>query len=163
MAQEEGANGAPTKEMVNFSAFKLQLTVEAPKAADAVQFYKSAFGAVEIGRSLHPKRKADQELPHILSAELQLAGFTFLVSDASGDSATFGKTEGHSMALCLETEDVEGAVAKAVAAGAVKDGEVVEGEAGACCGEGVQGKVKDPYGFAWIVCSPAKKAETVEA
>ncbi|XP_019058667.1 PREDICTED: uncharacterized protein At5g48480-like [Tarenaya hassleriana] len=153
MAQEEDANGASAEKTVTFTAVKPQLTVEAPKAADAIQFYKSAFGAVECGRSLNPKRKADQELPHILSAELQLAGFAFLVSDATGDSATAGKTEGVSMSLCLETENFEAAV----------DGDAAtEGEASACCGGGVQAVLKDPYGFAWIICSSTKKAETVE-
>lgn len=63
--------------------------------------------------------------------------------------------------LCLETEDVEAAIAAAVNAGAVKEGEIVEGE-GACCG-GRVGKVKDPYGFTWLICSSAKKCTDVEA
>lgn len=65
------------------------------------------------------------------------------------------KTGGNNVVvLCLETEDVGAAIAKAVSAGAVEEGEVVEGE-GACCG-GRVGKVKDPYGFVWHICSPAK-------
>ncbi|XP_010552013.1 PREDICTED: uncharacterized protein At5g48480-like [Tarenaya hassleriana] len=162
MAQEEVANGASAEKTVTFTAFKPLLTVEAPKAADAVQFYKSAFGAVEIRRSLNPKRKADQEFTQIISAELQLSGFTFFVSDASGDSTAVGKTEGVSIAIWLETEDVEATIVKAVAAGAVKDGESANGEAGACCGGGVQANLKDPYGFIWIISSATKKAETVE-
>lgn len=59
------------------------------------------------------------------------------------------------LVFCLETEEVEAAVSKAVAAGAVSEGEVAEGE-GACCG-GRVGKVKDPYGNVWMICSPAKK------
>lgn len=65
------------------------------------------------------------------------------------------------MVLCLETEDVEGAVAKALSAGAVADGEIAEGE-GACCG-GRVAVVKDPYGFVWQICSPVKKVDDVEA
>lgn len=57
--------------------------------------------------------------------------------------------------FCLETEDVEAAVAKAVAAGAVSEGEVAEGET-ICCG-GRVGKVKDPYGNVWLICAPTKK------
>lgn len=90
MAQEEVQNGGAEKAtLVKFSAMKPQLMVEAPKAADAVQFYKTAFGAVEAGRSVYPKRKADQELPHILSAELELAGSTIVVSDIADDSAPY--------------------------------------------------------------------------
>ena len=65
------------------------------------------------------------------------------------------------MVLCLETQDVDGAVAKAVAAGAVAEGETVEGD-GACCG-GRVGKVKDPYGYIWLICSTAKQCAEVEA
>ena len=56
---------------------------------------------------------------------------------------------------------MDGAIAKAVNAGAVADGEVVEGE-GTCCG-GRVGKVKDPYGIVWLICSPGKKCADVEA
>lgn len=57
--------------------------------------------------------------------------------------------------FCLETEDVEVAVAKAVAAGAVSEDDVAEGEA-VCCG-GRVGKVKDPYGNVWLICASTKK------
>lgn len=83
MAQE-AQNGAAMKEVV-FKAVKPRLYVEAPKANDAVQFYKAAFGAEEVNRTMHPKRKADQELPLLLSAELQLGSSTFLVSDLIAD------------------------------------------------------------------------------
>lgn len=56
---------------------------------------------------------------------------------------------------------MEAAVNKAVNAGAVAEGEVAEGD-GACCG-GRVGKVKDPYGFVWMICSPAKKCADGEA
>lgn len=67
------------------------------------------------------------------------------------------KTGNNGVVLCLETEDVEAAIDKAVNAGAVADGEVIEGE-GACCG-GRVGKVKDPYGFVWLICSSGNKCE----
>ncbi|KAI9120046.1 hypothetical protein K1719_009015 [Acacia pycnantha] len=163
MAQQEVQNGGAEKvaAAVSFTAVKPQILVESPKANDAVQFYKAAFGAEEVGRTTHPKRKAEQELPLILSAELKLAGFTFLVSDLSADdSATPAKSAGSGVVLCLETEDVEAAINKAVAAGAVAEGEVLSGEV-ACCGERV-GKVKDPFGFVWAICAPAKKCALLE-
>ncbi|XP_054784579.1 uncharacterized protein At5g48480 [Prosopis cineraria] len=165
MAQQEVQNGGAEKaavDAVSFTAVKPQLLVEAPKANDAVQFYKAAFGAEEVGRTTHPKRKAEQELPLILSAELKLAGFTILVSDLTADdSATPTKSVGNGVVFCLETDDVEAAINKAVNAGAVAEGEVVVGE-GAGCGERV-GKVKDPYGFVWAICSPEKKCSNAEA
>ncbi|KAG6785413.1 hypothetical protein POTOM_011143 [Populus tomentosa] len=155
MALEEGQNGGAEKVAVevSFKSFKPQLFVEASKANDAVQFYKTAFGAVETCRTTQPKRKADQELPHIVSAQLQLAGSTFVVSGLSDDSAST-KAGGTLFAMCLETEDLEAAVTKAVAAGAVAEGGIVEGEGACCCAERVT-TVKDPYGFAWQFCSPA--------
>ncbi|WVZ08211.1 hypothetical protein V8G54_021557 [Vigna mungo] len=150
MAQQDTQNGVTENAAaaVSFLAVKPQLLVEAPKANDAVSFYKAAFGAEEVARALNPKRKADHELPLILSAELKIAGSTILAG-------------GNGVVLCLETEDVQGAVAKAVSAGAVVEEEVAEIE-GACCG-GRVGKVKDPYGFVWLLSSPGKKSVDVEA
>ncbi|XP_061351090.1 uncharacterized protein At5g48480 [Gastrolobium bilobum] len=167
MAQQEVQNGGAENVASNdgssaasFSALKLRLLVEAPKANDAISFYKAAFGAEEVNRTLHPKRKAEQELPLILSAELKLGGFSILVSDFIGDSVEEAlKNGGNTISICLETENVSDAIAKAVSAGAVEEGEIMEGE-GACCGERV-GKVKDPYGFVWLICSPAKKCGDV--
>lgn len=92
MAHQEVHNGGAVKAAVTdsvvFTAVKPLLLVEAPKASDAIQFYKSAFGAEELGRTMHPKRKAEQELPLILSAQLKLGGSTFLVSDLTDDSVT---------------------------------------------------------------------------
>ncbi|KAI3418279.1 VOC domain-containing protein [Psidium guajava] len=160
MAQQEVLNGGVAEKAVAFTAVKPQLMVEAPKAGDAIEFYKSAFGAEELSRTFHPKRKAEQDLPLVLSARLVLAGTTILVSDCTDDSAAPVKTAGTGCVLCLETEDVEAAVGKAVAAGAVAEGELADGD-GACCG-GRVGKVKDPYGFTWLICSPAKKCAEAE-
>ncbi|XP_059660027.1 uncharacterized protein At5g48480-like [Cornus florida] len=161
---ENGASKA-----VAFSALKPKLFVEAPKADDAVQFYKAAFGAEEVNRVMHPKRKAEQELPLILSVELKLGSSSILVSDFADDSSAPAKAVGTGCVICLETEDVKAAVAKAVSAGAVSESEVAEeggGEGdGACCGGRVV-KVKDPYGFNWLICSPpppSKKPADVEA
>ncbi|PIA35868.1 hypothetical protein AQUCO_03400036v1 [Aquilegia coerulea] len=154
-----GSENGKTKS-VSFSALKHQLIFQAPKAAEAIQFYKSAFGAEELNRDIHPKRKADQELPLILSAELKLASSVIIISDQTDDSAAPVKSEGTGSILCLETSDFDGAVANAVKAGAKIEGEVVEGE-NACCGARVA-KIKDPYGYVWSICS-GKKVADVEA
>ncbi|KAF5759320.1 putative glyoxalase/Bleomycin resistance protein/Dihydroxybiphenyl dioxygenase [Helianthus annuus] len=155
-------NGAAVEKTVTFTAVKPRLFVEALKVGDAVAFYKAAFGAEEVNRVNHPKRKADQELPVLISAEIKLANSSFLVSDVSEDSTATDKAVGSGLVFCLETEDIEAAVDAAVKAGAVADGEISEGE-GACCG-GRVGKVKDPYGVVWAICTPiAKKCGDVEA
>ncbi|KAK4768506.1 hypothetical protein SAY87_003647 [Trapa incisa] len=155
MAHQVVQNGGGAEfKTVSFTAVKPQLVVEAPKAGDAISFYKAAFGAEEVSRSLHPKRKANQEVPLILSAQLLLGGTTILLSDGPDDSATPVKADSAGCILCLETDDVEAAVTKAVAAGAVAENGIEEGEGGACCG-GRVGKLKDPYGFTWNICSAA--------
>ncbi|KAL8237158.1 hypothetical protein R6Q59_018239 [Mikania micrantha] len=156
------ANGGAAVKTVAFTAVKPHLFVECSKVCDAVAFYKSAFGAEEVNRVSHPKRKADQELPVLLSAEIKLGSSSILISDVSDDSTAPGKAVGSGVVFCLETEDIEAAVETAVKAGAVSEGEISEGE-GACCGKRV-GKVKDPYGVVWLICTPtAKKSGDVEA
>lgn len=68
---------------VTFTALKPQVFVEASKVNDAVAFYKAAFGAEEVNRVSHPKRKADQELPLLFSVEIKLGSSTVLISDDS--------------------------------------------------------------------------------
>ncbi|CAK9188568.1 unnamed protein product [Ilex paraguariensis] len=158
MVQEDPNGGSKA---VTFSAVTPQLFVEESKANDAVQFYKEAFGAEEVNRVVHPKRKADQELPLVLSAELKLGSYSILVSDLTDDSSALVKTVGNGCVICLETEDVEAAVAKAVKAGAVSEGETAEVYGTCCTGRVV--KLKDPYGFVWLICNPAKNPDDVEA
>ncbi|CAI8588603.1 unnamed protein product [Vicia faba] len=151
---------------VSFAALKPHLFVEAPKANVAVAFYKNVLGAGEVSRTLNPKRKADQEIHHVLSAELKIAGSLFLVVNTVDDSATPVKSGGNSVAFALETEDVEGAIAKAVKGGAVVDiegaiakavkgGAVVDIEGAS--GEGRVRKVTDPYGYVWQISAYLKK------
>ncbi|PIN08016.1 hypothetical protein CDL12_19414 [Handroanthus impetiginosus] len=154
---ENGSKVAP----VAFSVVKPWLVVEAPKASDAVQFYKAAFGAEEVSRVNHSKRKAEQEIPLVRSAELKLGSFFFVVSDLTDDSSAPVKSAVTGSVFCLETEDVEAAVAKAVVAGAVSESEIAEGE-DACCG-GRVARLKDPYGNVWLICTPSKKCDDVAA
>lgn len=76
---------------------------------------------------------------------LKFAGTTVVVSDVSVNSGSDAKTG--TMLAILETDDVEAAVTKAVAAGAVRvEEEVLEVEPDG----GVKGRVTDPFGFSWI-------------
>lgn len=81
MAEVQNGTGAEKAPAVAFMAVKPWLVVDAPKASDAVQFYKTAFGAEELSRVMHPKRKANQETPLVLSAELKLGSAIVVVSD----------------------------------------------------------------------------------
>lgn len=83
-----GAEKEATQVPVVFTAVKPQLFVKAANAKDAMQFYKNAFGAEEVGRVNHPKRKAEQEIPLILSVELKLGSFSFIVSDLTDEDTS---------------------------------------------------------------------------
>ncbi|KDO48119.1 hypothetical protein CISIN_1g044588mg [Citrus sinensis] len=111
--------------LANFMGMKPQLLVEESKATNVVQFYKTTSGA-----------------------QLEIAGSTFLVSNFSNDSAA-AKNMGIGCVLCLEIDDVEAALAKAMSGGVWATGRV--------------GKVKDPCGFTWLIYSPVKKCADVEA
>ncbi|OVA08684.1 Glyoxalase-like domain [Macleaya cordata] len=155
-----GADNGSTTKTVNFFSLKPKIVVHGSKAADAIQFYKAAFGAEELAREIHPKRKAEQELPLILCAELKVGSSVFQVCDKVDGSVAPAQGNGHT--FCLETDDVEGAVKNAKNAGATVDGEIAEGE-NACCGARV-GMINDPYGNVWLICSVGgKKVCDVEA
>ncbi|KAL1834946.1 hypothetical protein ACET3Z_004597 [Daucus carota] len=166
MAEEAVKNGDAHdgNKTVSFSAFKPQMFVEEGKVGDAVHFYKAAFGAQEVNHVTQTKRKADQELPLVVSAELKLGSTIFLVSDLSDHSSAMNKTGSNGPCFLLETDDIEGAIANAVKAGAVSEGEIDEGE-----GASPVGKVKDPYGMIWAITSPTivkkmkKSEEEVQA
>ncbi|XP_068649122.1 uncharacterized protein At5g48480-like [Aristolochia californica] len=155
MAQEvedgAAADKAATKAVV-FSALKPQICVPAAKANDAIAFYRAAFGAEELKRAVHPKRKAEQELPLILSCELQIGGSVFIVCDQTEECAT-----ATGFTFRLETEDVETAFSYAVKAGAVVEAEISEDESGR------SGKVKDPFGNVWAVFSASNKSSDAPA
>ncbi|ONH92699.1 hypothetical protein PRUPE_8G190400 [Prunus persica] len=162
MAQQDVQNGEGEKiaPAVEIKAVLTQLVV--PKADDAVKFYKAAFGAVELERSTHPKRKAEQERPFILSAQLKLGSSTFLVSDNTEDSGEPVNVVGSgAIALWLETPDIGAAVAKAVLAGAVSEGEITTGVFSDP--DQPVGKVRDPFGFLWFFTSPVAKKAAAES
>ncbi|CAI9107295.1 OLC1v1006619C1 [Oldenlandia corymbosa var. corymbosa] len=165
MAEEIVKNGDAVEEVVKevklSATVKPRLYLEAPKANDAVQFFKAAFGAEEVNRVVYPKRKADQEFPLLLSAELKLGSSAFLVSDfVADDSACPVKAVTTGFVFSMETEDVDAAVEKAVKAGATSEGVTELG-----CGTRMA-KVQDPYGNTWLVspfAAPAAKESTEAA
>ncbi|CAN6342663.1 unnamed protein product [Urochloa humidicola] len=135
-----------------FTGLKVQVTVPAGRAEEAVAFYKAAFAAEEVSRSTHPKRKGDGEEAALLCAELKVGAATLLVCDQAADDVPAVGKEGAAaseLVLRLETADVNAAAAQAAAAGAVLQGEVTED----CCGLGAT--VVDPFGITWALGSSA--------
>ncbi|CAN6554332.1 unnamed protein product [Malus baccata var. baccata] len=152
-----------------------RLSIKAPKGEDAIKFYETVFGAVELERESDLKRKADQERPFIYNAKLKLGSFTFLVTESdsivdSGDTAcdkfswfTRALADGGFKHLLLTVADVDAAVSKAVQAGAAAVGEIKAG--GAFFGDEQRwAQIKDPFGINWFFVTPLeKKASVAEA
>ncbi|TQD78903.1 hypothetical protein C1H46_035533 [Malus baccata] len=143
-----------------------RLSIKAPKGEDAIKFYETIFGAVELERESDLKRKADQERPFIYNAKLKLGSFTFLVTESdsivdSGDTAALA--DGGFKHLLLTVADVDAAVSKAVQAGAAAVGEIKAG--GAFFGDEQRwAQIKDPFGINWFFVTPLeKKASVAEA
>ncbi|CAL4907048.1 unnamed protein product [Urochloa decumbens] len=157
MAAEVATNGsevlaapAAVPASAVFTGLKVQVTVPAGRAEEAVAFYKAAFAAEEVSRSTHPKRKGDGEEAALLCAELKVGAATLLVCDQAGDDIPAVGKEGAAasgLVLRLETADVNAAAAQAAAAGAALQGEVTED----CCGLGAT--VVDPFGVTWALGS----------
>ncbi|KAG9154364.1 hypothetical protein Leryth_000799 [Lithospermum erythrorhizon] len=87
----------------------------------------------------------------LISVQMIINGYIFHVSDfvTHDDTAADLKGVGGASVIYLGTGDVEGAVARAVIAGAISMGEVPAAEV---VGEG-KVMMKDPYGNVWVIYS----------
>ena len=112
------------------------------KGADAVEFYKAAFGAVEQFR-------IESESGHVV-ARLAVDEAAFWVSDESPEHGNFSPATvgGSTCRIILTVEDPDAMFDRAVAAGA----DVVSGVAEQ---HGWRvGRVADPYGHHWEIGKP---------
>jgi len=111
-------------------------------AVGAIEFYKKAFGAVEIGPRLEAPDGA------IAHDEMEINGGRFMLSEENKDwgnisPATLG---GAGVTMHLEVPDVDAFAATAVAAGA----EIVMPVADQFYGHRA-GRLQDPYGHQWSI------------
>ncbi|KAG9441335.1 hypothetical protein H6P81_017189 [Aristolochia fimbriata] len=123
-------------------ALKCQICVPGSKAEEAISFYKSAFGAEELKRARNSKSNGE-----FLCSELNIGGTVFILCNETPECST-----GCCSCFCLQMEDLEAAFANAIKAGAIVEREIGENESGLCCGSRY-GKLKDPYGNVWAICS----------
>ena len=110
-------------------------------APAAIDFYKKAFGAKEIGRFQNP----DGKIGH---ADVMIGGGHVMLADASPEMgarppAAFG---GSPVSLCIYVEDVDKIVERTVAAGA----KVTRPVADQFYGDRTGG-LTDPFGHSWYV------------
>jgi PhnB protein len=111
--------------------------------AEALEFYKKAFGAKEIMR--HPM--PDGRIGH---AEIQIGDSRIMLADEYPEMNIRGPRSlgGSSMALMLYVEDVDSFVQRAVAAGA----KVVRPIQNQFYGDR-SGALEDPFGHSWYVAT----------
>lgn len=112
-------------------------------AADAIDFYKKAFGATELFRLAMP----DGKMAH---GEFRIGNSIFMISDENPgwDNASPEQLGGSAVALHLYVEDADRTVADAIKAGAreaMPVGNQFWGDR--------MGKVVDPFGHHWLIAT----------
>jgi PhnB protein len=109
---------------------------------EAVEFYKTAFGAVEVYRLDDPSKG--------VVARLSVAGAEFWVSDESPEHGNFSPESigGCSVRIILTVPDPDAMFERVLRAGATQVWPVSEGHGWRI------GRVVDPYGHHWEIGRP---------
>ena len=112
-------------------------------AGDAIAFYKKALGAEEVMRLADPGGKVHH-------AEIKIGDSRIMLADEHPEiQALSPKTVGGSpVSIHLYVEDVDGAIERAVAAGA----KLVRPVADQFYGDRVGG-IEDPFGYRWFIAT----------
>lgn len=114
--------------------------------SEAIEFYKKAFSAKEIGRLLMP----DGSIAH---AEIEIEGSLLMMADENIEWGNKGPLTigGNPLTFGLYVKDVDAAFQKAVNVGCT----VVMPVADMFYGDRV-GKVMDPFGYKWMIGTHVK-------
>jgi PhnB protein len=112
------------------------------KSAEAVEFYKAAFGAIEIFRLEDPDAG--------VVARLSVDGAEFWLNDESPEHGNFSPETigGGTVRMILTVPDPDAIFARAVLAGAIEVAPVAEEHGWRL------GRVVDPYGHHWEIGRP---------
>jgi PhnB protein len=114
------------------------------RGLEALEFYKTAFGAVEIYRVGGAAEDED------VVAQLSVGNASFWVSDESPPHRNFSPESlgGSTVRLLLVVEDPHSVVARAVALGATEVFPVEEQH------RWLLGRIEDPFGHQWEIGKP---------
>ncbi len=114
------------------------------RGLEALEFYKSAFGAVEIYRVGGTKGNED------VVAQLSVGNTSFWVSDESPPNKNFSPESlgGSTVRLLLIVQDPHSVVKRAVALGATEVAPVEEAH------RWLLGRIEDPFGHHWEIGRP---------
>lgn len=121
-------------------------------AAEAIAYYKAAFGATELMRLPMPGGK-------IGHAELQIGDSRFMLADEFPEMGARGPKSigGSPVGLCLYLPDVDAAFARAVAAGGTVERPVADQFYGDRAGTLV-----DPFGHKWTLATHTEDVSAEE-
>ena len=121
-------------------------------AADAIEFYKKAFNAVEAGRLPGPQGK-------LMHAMIRIGDSPVMLVDEMPEWGSFGpkSLRGSPVTIHLYVEDVDAVVARALAAGA----KITMPVADMFWGDRY-GKVEDPFGHHWSVATHIRDVSPAE-
>jgi PhnB protein len=116
-------------------------------AANAIEFYRRAFGAEEVYR-------LPDEDGRVSHAELRLGGLPLMISDEYPEIGVLGPQTlgGSPVMVILEVADVDALFARAVSAGASVVRPLQDGFDGALR----TAKVDDPYGHRWMLLTKSE-------
>jgi PhnB protein len=120
-----------------------QLTMD--NAANAIDWYKKAFGATEVSRAIGPDGK-------IMHAEIRVGDSPIMVNDAMGGGKSLKAIGGSPTSLWVYVEDCDSLYNRAKAAGA----KVADGPMGALQDQfwgDRTGTLIDPEGYIWTIAT----------
>jgi PhnB protein len=114
------------------------------RGRDAVEFYKAAFGAVEVYRVGGTEEQGD------VVSQLAVGNTSFWVSDESPANKSFSPESlgGSTVRLLLVVEDPRSVVERAVVLGATEVAPVEEAH------RSLLGRIEDPFGHHWEIGKP---------
>ncbi|CAI5981590.1 unnamed protein product [Closterium sp. NIES-64] len=160
----EVVDGETPVKAVTFKSLHPILSIDPPRAGEAVAWYKDVFGFEEVAK-IYGKRKAGQDEPLIDHAHLKLGDVEIKLADDTGHGATVegGKRppsalKGTTFTIQVECSDPDPVFAKAIAKGAKASLEVSEQDWGRR-----YGKFIDPFGFEWGLLKPVETKEDAKA
>ena len=112
-------------------------------AAEAIEFYKKAFGAVEVVRMPGPGGR-------VMHAEVTIGNSMLMLSDENPERGHLSPASrgGNTSSIMLYTDDVDAVFKKAIAAGARADQPPTDMFWG-----DRMGNLTDPFGHSWAVAT----------
>lgn len=138
--------------MTSFAVHEVYPYLRLQRAAEAIEFYKQAFGATELFRLAEPGGR-------IGHAEIRIGTTTLMLADEYPEYGIVGPQTlgGTSFAIHLHVDDADAWMERAVQAGAV----ITRPATNLFYGER-SGAVRDPFGHEWLIGHPTEDVSVDE-